>query len=196
MFPLSLVLFPGQSLSLNVFEPRYRLLVTECLEADRTFGVVLIARGSEVGGGDERFDVGTRAHIEFVTPLPDGRSKLFTRGKTRFRVERWLPDDPYPLAEVRDVADGEDAPEDLRAETAASVQRLGELVAKLRGLPSPTPTEGAPPAGWALCANAPLAALDAQRLLETDDPRLRMEQLARDAQALGEDVARFLSQFE
>ncbi|MET1002223.1 MAG: LON peptidase substrate-binding domain-containing protein, partial [Acidimicrobiia bacterium] len=51
MFPLGSVLFPHALLPLHVFEPRYRVMMRHCLEGDKEFGVVLIERGSEVGGG-------------------------------------------------------------------------------------------------------------------------------------------------
>jgi uncharacterized protein len=55
MFPLGMVLFPGQVLPLNVFEARYRQMITDCLARQQhQFGVVLIERGSEVGGRDMR----------------------------------------------------------------------------------------------------------------------------------------------
>ena len=73
MFPLGTVLFPGAVLPLHVFEPRYRALVRDCLAGDREFGVVLIERGSEVGGGDVRVEVGTVARIVQVAEPPDGR---------------------------------------------------------------------------------------------------------------------------
>lgn len=63
MFPLGTVLLPGAYLPLHVFEPRYRRLVQACLEGSPEFGVVLIERGSEVGGGERRFDVGCVARI-------------------------------------------------------------------------------------------------------------------------------------
>ena len=63
MFPLGTVLFPSVFLPLHVFEPRYQELTRDCLAGDNEFGVVLIERGSEVGGGDARFDVGTVARI-------------------------------------------------------------------------------------------------------------------------------------
>src|SRR5439155_458702 len=61
MFPLGTVLFPFVVLPLHVFEPRYRALTRDCLAGSGEFGVVLIERGLEVGGGDERFPVGTVA---------------------------------------------------------------------------------------------------------------------------------------
>ena len=63
MFPLGSVLFPHAVLPLHVFEPRYLALVERCLAGDQEFGVVLIERGSEVGGGDVRFSVGTVTRI-------------------------------------------------------------------------------------------------------------------------------------
>ena len=80
MFPLGTVLLPGAVLPLHVFEPRYRTLVADCLAGEPEFGVVLIERGSEVGGGDVRRDVGTVARIVEVAELPDGRSALVTVG--------------------------------------------------------------------------------------------------------------------
>ena len=70
-----------RALPLHVFEPRYRALVEHCLAARRPeFGVVLIERGSEVGGGDTRFDVGTVARIVEASQFPDGRYALVTVG--------------------------------------------------------------------------------------------------------------------
>jgi len=80
--------------------PRYRQLVDDCRAGDGRFGVVLIERGSEVGGGDVRTDVGTLARIVEARELPDGRRLLGVVGVERIRVERWLTDDPYPRAET------------------------------------------------------------------------------------------------
>ncbi len=72
--------------------------------------------GSEVGGGDERFDVGTVARIEAAEPRADGRWHLVVGGIGPIRVKRWLDDTPYPSAVVEDVvcAPAEDGDE-LRA---------------------------------------------------------------------------------
>src|SRR5690606_29548107 len=100
MFPLGSVLVPGMVLPLHVFEPRYRALVRDCLAGDGEFGVVLIARGSEVGGGDVRTDAGTLARIVRVDEADDGRFAVVAVGLRRIRVVRWLDDDPYPRAEL------------------------------------------------------------------------------------------------
>ncbi|GAC68063.1 LON peptidase substrate-binding domain-containing protein [Gordonia soli] len=107
MFPLGGVLLPGELLPLRIFEPRYRALLDDCLTAaavtpDATpgFGVVLIARGHEVGGGDVRHDVGTIARVDQLHRERDGRAALVCTGSRRFQVVEWLPDDPYPRARI------------------------------------------------------------------------------------------------
>lgn len=100
MFPLETALLPDDELPLQIFEPRYRELVNDCLRGDRRFGVVLIARGREVGGGDERCDVGLIATIDQHRKLGFGRFALRCRMGERIQVSHWLPDDPYPRAEI------------------------------------------------------------------------------------------------
>ena len=85
------MLFPHALLPLHVFEPRYRLMMRHVLDGDHEFGVVLIERGSEVGGGDARFDVATVARVVQAAELPDGRFALATVGMRQVRVARWLP---------------------------------------------------------------------------------------------------------
>jgi len=98
MFPLGTVLFPHAVLPLHIFEERYSALVETCLRGDGRFGVVLIERGYEVGGGDSRFDVGTVARIVEAARTPDGRYLLATIGTDRLRIKKWLDDDPFPRA--------------------------------------------------------------------------------------------------
>src|SRR4051794_7636844 len=100
MFPLGTVLFPTVFLPLHIFEPRYRELARRCMHGDREFGVVLIERGSEVGGDDVRTSVGTIARVLEATELDDGRWMLGAVGTRRIRVHEWLPDDPYPRADI------------------------------------------------------------------------------------------------
>ena len=101
MFPLGNVVLPGELLPLNVFEPRYRQLVLDCLAADAPeFGVVLIERGSEVGGGDVRTSIGTVARVVRVMPLGSGRFEVVAAGIRRANVLEWLADDPYPRGDV------------------------------------------------------------------------------------------------
>ena len=191
MFPLGTVLLPGVALPLHVFEPRYRALTRDCLDADRRFGVVLIERGSEVGGGDVRFDVGTCARIVEADELPDGRWVLVAIGVERLRVARWLPDDPYPRAEVEWLPDESPGPGagGRRDEVERLLRRALALQAELG--------EAAPPATveidadlvlatYQAAALAPLGPMDRQRVLERNGVEDRLEVLAR---SLAEVVA-------
>ncbi|MGB3476559.1 MAG: LON peptidase substrate-binding domain-containing protein [Mycobacterium sp.] len=99
MFPLEWVLLPGEELSLRIFELRYTVLVGDLMRSgDPRFGVVLIARGREVGGGEQRNDVGAMASITGCTELGAGRYGLRCLTGERIRVREWLTDDPYPRA--------------------------------------------------------------------------------------------------
>jgi Lon protease-like protein len=180
MFPLGMVLFPGQILPLHVFEPRYRALVQDCLAADREFGVVLIERGSEVGGNDVRTDIGTMARILEAEELPDGRWVLATVGVGRIDVEEWLPDEPYPRAVASPWPDR--PPEgDLEAPYAEAVGLLRRALALRAELgeatvPSTVQLADEPALGsFHVAALAPLGPLDQQRLLAAPGPDRRLE---------------------
>lgn len=111
-FPLRTVLFPTMVLPLHVFEPRYRTMVHHLMDGDRRFGVVMIERGSETGGDDQRTDFGTVARIVEAEEFPDGRWALVAVGVERFQVLRWLEDDPYPRADIELWPDRDDGPID------------------------------------------------------------------------------------
>lgn len=100
MFPLGTVLLPAMPLSLRIFEERYLKLLGDLVTSDNPeFGVVLIERGQEVGGTDKRMNIGTIASVTNIGTL-DEFYGLESVGGQRFRVNAWLPDDPYPLADV------------------------------------------------------------------------------------------------
>jgi Lon protease-like protein len=181
MFPLGTVLFPHGVLPLHVFEPRYRALTERCLADDSLFGVVLIERGSEVGGGDRRFDVGTTARIVQAGRVDDGRWVLVTVGEHRVRVSRWLPDDPYPIADVDVLAElGGPAAASLIPDIGRALQRLLALRTEL-GEPGPgvdvTLDDDPVRASFEACALASLGPFDAQQLLELDDTAERLTRL-------------------
>lgn len=189
MFPLGTVLFPGIAMPLHVFEPRYRALVRDCLDGTPEFGVVLIERGHEVGGGDSRFDVGTRARIAESRELPDGRWLLGVVGVSRLRVTQWLVDDPYPRADVIDLVDfvdddrdaGDDRDDERRADVGRRLRRVLALRAEL-GLPTaPVTVELAGDAATLAAQCVVLAGigpLDAQRVLATDHVGARLAMVA------------------
>jgi Lon protease-like protein len=169
MFPLGSVLFPYASLPLHVFEPRYRIMVRKVMRAHREFGVVLIERGQEVGGGDARFDIGTVARIVQAQEFPDGRYALTTVGTRRIRVVRWLDDDPFPRAEIVEH-DDEPEPDDRGAldRVVEGLRVITELVRRIDPRVAEPPELAADPlrASYEAAAIAPIGPLDAQRVLE------------------------------
>lgn len=199
MFPLGTVLFPGGALPLHVFEDRYRVMVRDCLAGTPEFGVVLIERGSEVGGGDVRSDIGTLARIVEAAELPDGRWAIGAIGLGRIRVLRWLVDDPYPRAEIEPWPDPPSEP--------ALAHRLPAVVALLRralALRAEIGERAAPAtlelsddpalASYQAAAAAPLGPLDRQRLLGAPTVGARLDLLAgllrEEVEALEAHVAR------
>jgi Lon protease-like protein len=183
MFPLGTVLLPGVFLPLHVFEPRYRALVHDCLAGTPEFGVALIERGQEVGGGDSRFGVGCVARILEAGELPDGRYALATVGVRRIRVTSWLPDDPYPMAEVEDwpdppVGDGDGEQRDAVASELRRVLALaaevGEIVPSATGVDVADDVEAA---SYQLAALTPVGPLDRLALLAAPSVRERLDRV-------------------
>jgi hypothetical protein len=109
LFPLNTVLFPGAPLTLHIFEERYRLMISRCLEEDQPFGVVFIRRGSETGEVSDPYPCGTVARINASVQLEDGRFLIATVGEQRFRVKTIYQDSPYMVATVHML--DEDIPE-------------------------------------------------------------------------------------
>jgi Lon protease-like protein len=197
MFPLSTVLFPHAQLPLHIFEPRYRAMTADCLAGDSRFGVVLIARGSEVGGGEERMGVGTRAVIDQAASMADGRWLLLVRGEARIRVGEWLADDPYPAAQVEEwPSPPVPVAESLRHEVTQCVRRTRGLLSEsgeASALSADAVFDDDPDvACWQLCAQAPLSAFDAQRLLSEVSSANRMELLLELTRATEDDLRRLL----
>jgi uncharacterized protein len=193
MFPLGTVLFPHAMLSLHVFEPRYRVMTEQLLRGDGEFGVVLIERGSEVGGGDTRFVVGTVARIVQAQELPDGGYALATVGVRRIRVAQWLPDDPFPRAEVVDLTELATA-QDHTAWRARAANALDDVYVRYRRADPRIPelpgvADDATQASFEIAALAPIGPLDAQRVLEVDHVGDRLAMLAE----LLDEHARMLS---
>lgn len=185
MFPLGTVLVPGMVLPLHVFEQRYRRLVRDCLAGAAELGVVLIRRGSEVGGGDVRTDVGTLARIGRADEQPDGRWFLVAVGERRIRVARWLEDDPYPRAEVVEWPDDPATAPHEAAQVIARIEvQLRRAAALLVELGEPAPPVGlslaAEPvaASYQAVALGPLGPADRHHLLAAPTVAERFEGLA------------------
>lgn len=186
MFPLGRAMLPGSLLQLHVFEPRYRQMVEDLLSSDPAeFGVVLISRGSEVGGGDQRTTVGSVARIVEVARSGDGRYGVVAAIVRRVRVHEWLVDDPYPRAVVEDWPDLEESVDPTQMETLTGRVRAAAALAVELGdhLDGGGPLQplGEDPtlATYQLAALAPLGDADRQRLLEAPGPAGRLAELAR-----------------
>src|SRR4051794_10356627 len=170
MFPLGTVLFPAMPAVLRIFEDRYlAMLATVLQEEPSEFGIVLIERGVEVGGGDHRFDVGTFARI---TQLLEGEGfvGLVAEGARRFEVERWLPDDPYPRAEIRLLPElhWDERHRPLLDETQQTVRRVlaqASEFAEQRWSADVELVDDPVAAAWQLAGIAPLGELDQIALL-------------------------------
>lgn len=99
LFPLDIVLFPGMVLPLHIFEPRYRQMVEDCQRTDGDFGL-LWAEGEPLSLGADEELIGTRATINGLDTLPDGRYTFKAVGLERFRVRALSYDQPYLVGEI------------------------------------------------------------------------------------------------
>ena len=180
LFPLNAVLFPGASLNLHVFEPRYKQMIGECMETGESFGVVLIREGNEAGDPSvEPHQVGSIAEIVEVTPLPCGRFYVSAIGKERFRIRKIVSRDPYltveaePLREPQDEDTSELAK--LEERVRESFLQYVELLAQFTG-ETPNVDLPANPASVSYTVGDALQVADTakQRLLELNSTKQRL----------------------
>jgi len=101
LFPLNLVLFPGMRLPLHIFEERYKTMISNCIERETPFGVLLIKEGVEAGGLAEPFRIGTTARITQNTPLEGGRFNILTIGENRFELVEIVSNTPFMVGNIR-----------------------------------------------------------------------------------------------
>lgn len=179
LFPLNTVLFPGGTLTLRIFEPRYLRMVSDCLANQRPFGVCLIRSGREVGSIAEPFGIGTLAHIVDWEQRQDGLLGITARGDRRFSIGQTEAD-----AQLLLHADVTLLEPDAATPLAPEFRPLAELLQRIHdqlgstGLAKPEPMRD--DAGWVGCRLAellPLPLRDKQRLLEVGDPSERLRLL-------------------
>lgn len=186
MFPLSAVVFPSTALPMRIFEPRYQQLMADLLAADGElqFAISPIVRGREVGGGDERLEVATICKLAQVMVQPTGEYTFLALGQRRVRVVEWLEDDPYPRAEVVDMPDGDDMPQ--ASAVAREINRVEKVLIQLGAeVPDHLPLVDGDErlAAFRLAGMVPIADLDRQAILCSDNPA---DRLRRFSQALGD----------
>ncbi len=180
MFPLGSVLFPHMPLLLRVFEDRYLAMLSTILQHEPSeFGVALIERGQEVGGGEKRFPLATVAQITQLDAT-EGFVVLIAEGGRRVEVEEWLADDPYPRASVRIVPEleWEDSLQPLRDQAEEAVRRIIALSSEFTDQTWPSDVALADDpvaAAWQLAAIAPFGPLDQVRLLQSTSAQQLLE---------------------
>ena len=183
MFPLGSVLFPHMPVALRVFEERYLVMLSKILHDEPSeFGIVLIERGQEVGGGEQRFSHATVAQI---TQLDAGEQMvgLVALGERRVEIVSWLEEDPFPHAVVKDVAElvWSDDLQPLRDRAERAVRRAISLASEFAELQWPADvqlSEDPVAAAWQLAAIAPIGPLDQVKLLRATSMENLLTELA------------------
>lgn len=173
MFPLGLVAFPGSVIPLRLFEPRYLRLHADLMEGSGEFGIVLIERGVAEAGGGQHFGVGSVVRVVATGPLEDDTIMVIAVGIERLRVVRWLPDDPYPMAEVERLpapSPGVDLPtivDRCRSRLTRTLALASELGADIGDL-EPELSDDPIDALYEMARLAPIQELDQQRILASE----------------------------
>ncbi len=157
LFPLGLVLLPGQRLPLHIFEPRYRQLVLDLQAGDGLFGLAYRPKGVGEADMPPGWAIGV-AHLEDVETLPDGRSNIMVRGRERVTLERLVPDPaPYHVADVaplQDVPEDETALASLADAVRARFARIAAAAAVIADDADPPPPMPADPTALAFAVAA------------------------------------------
>lgn len=161
LFPLNVVLFPHMPLPLHVFEPRYRQMIGDCLEAGHSFGVVAIREGSETGPVTP-YEVGTLAKIVRIDRLDDGRMNLLVMGASRFEIVQTADDRPYLRGQIRIIPEAGDDLEVTARLTQTTAITFREYSNLLRELVGREPDESEPPMEPELLSYLIAAALNLQ----------------------------------
>ena len=127
LFPLAtVVFFPNTLLPLHVFEPRYRQMVSDIVNAERIIGMVLLKPGWEKDyqGNPEIYSVGCMGKMVSAEPLEDGRSNIVLYGLKRVKILETVKDNPYRLSRVEILEDTHGTNEEVYRE------RIIELVSR------------------------------------------------------------------
>jgi Lon protease-like protein len=179
LFPLDIVLLPGEVVPLHIFEPRYKELIGECLDEDREFGLVFADdRGARV--------TGTRARVvDVLERFEDGRLNILVRGGERFRVVEQTSGRAFQTGEVERV--GDEGP-DAEPEEVERIQDLYRRVAEIAGSEPDDLDE--PGLSFAIAARIDFGPEMKQRLLELTSEAERLRLLGRLLETAAEALAR------
>jgi Lon protease-like protein len=168
LFPLGLVMLPGEVVPLHIFEPRYRLMIGECLDSETEFGIVW-------AGEEGLRDVGCGAEVtKLLERLEDGRMNILAQGTRPFHLARRIEDMPYPAGDVEWLDDGADPDPEAAAAARRAYADLVERVTETRPEDSDLDGMGA----YDMAATIAFDAPEKQELLELRDESERMRRLA------------------
>lgn len=178
LFPLNVVLFPGQTLPLHIFEPRYRVMIQRCIEESQPFGVVLAQDDDDT----DPHTIGTAARITQVERLPDGRMNILTVGVERFVLQNiYKGDDEFLIGDALfyPFKDEAPAPADLMTLVIARLRKYLSLLANLSGAKlrfEQFPNDAAAMAVFtAIALQVPLETKQELLAMESIDELLRLE---------------------
>ena len=175
---------------LRIFEPRYLQLFSELTEEDSTFGTCLIEKGHEVGGQDSRFSYGTLCKITDLKELGQNQLAVQCLGIKRILVRKWLPDNPYPVAQIEELDASENKDFQLKEEIIEELERCYVLLVQMGVIPAESmDIKGLERIDlYTACALAPLGQLDKYKLLaaesENDRSRLLLSQIISERETL------------
>ena len=182
LFPLQMVLFPGATLHLKVFEARYLDLMSDCLRTQQPFGVVCLRQGAEAGRGTQAAqieNVGTLAHLQDLDAEQPGILRVRCTAGERFRLQGTATqrDNGLWVASVQAIA-----PDPLRQPGPAMLQTVSALGEAIRKLQAQDRVPFAPPyklddAGWVAnrwCELLPVSMAAKQKLMALEDPVIRL----------------------
>ena len=188
LFPLNAVVFPGVVTPLHIFEERYRALVRELLTVeavfDRTFGIIAIREGYEVGdhGMQSVHRVGTLVQLTEVEAYDDGRFDIEVIGRQRLRVIDSDGSGPFLRGEVELINDANEPDGTAEAEaTLSTFETYRALLSDLRGGPVLAGEMPHDPAylSYALASTCLLTLPQRQQLLEAETAVERLGRLRR-----------------
>lgn len=124
IFPLGIVVYPGETLNLHIFEPRYRQLIKDCFDAKKPFGIPTVLK-------EQVAEMGTLVQVtEIVETYEDGKMDIRVEGLKVFRmleVVKSVPDKLYSGAIVNYPANDMSRKEMIRR-VVASVRELHRLL--------------------------------------------------------------------
>ncbi|MGX5817899.1 LON peptidase substrate-binding domain-containing protein [Chitinophaga lutea] len=125
IFPLGIVVFPGEQLNLHIFEPRYKQLISECVQNNKPFGIPAVI--------DKKVnEFGTLVEIEKVEKeYENGEMDIRTRGVKVFRILeiiRELPDKLYAGAIVNYPEDQQRSNKRLREQVLHALRELHHIL--------------------------------------------------------------------